>query len=241
MAARSLAGEAAGSQPGRRGHPSAKLRYLQQTDIFADFTPQEMAEVERLSAMTLCKRGKVFYTPGETGEVLFILKKGRVNLYRLTPDGKKVVTAAVDAGTVFGEMSLIGQGMYGTFAEAAEDCVICVMSHSDVERLLASKPKLALRVIAVVARRLQEAEARLEMVAHKSVPARLASVLLELARGPVPAVVDLTHQDLAEMVGTYRETVTRILNELRAAGVVTLRRRHIVLLRPEELRALAQR
>jgi CRP/FNR family transcriptional regulator len=85
------------------------MSYLRQTDLFRDLSGQEMQEIDRMTAMTTCRRGKVFYTPGETGEVLFILKKGRVNAYRITSEGKKLVTATVEAGTVFGEMSLIGQ------------------------------------------------------------------------------------------------------------------------------------
>lgn len=236
---------AQGGEEGRRarvGAPAslAKVGYLSETDIFQDLSPQEMEEIDRVTAMTTCRRGRVFYTPGETGEVLFILKKGRVNCYRISAEGKKLVTNTIEAGTVFGDMSLIGQGMYDAFAEAAEDCTLCVMSRADVERLLVSKPKLALRIIEVMAGRLREAETRLETVAFKSVPARLAATILRLSEGGGGQIRGVSHQDLADMVGTYRETATRVLNEFQADGLISLGRMKIDVLRPQELGAVAE-
>ena len=227
--------------PSGRPALSAKVQYLSSTDIFRDLTSQELVEVDRVTAMTTCQRGKVFYTPGETGEVLFILKAGRVNLYRINPDGKKLVTATIGPNSVFGEMSLVGQGMHDTFAEAADECTICVMSQADVEHLLLSKPRVALRFMEVLASRLHEVETRMENVAFKSVPARLASFLLQLAEEGNDQIVGVSHQDLADMVGTYRETVTRILNEFRTQGLITLGRLRVTILKREPLEEIAER
>lgn len=218
---------------------TTKVRFLSDTDIFRDLSSRELEEIDRQTAMSTCRRGKVFYTPGETGEVLFILKRGRVNLYRINQDGKKLVTATIEPGTVFGEMSLVGQGMHDTFAEAAEDCTLCVMSHSDVEHLMLSKPRVGLRFMELMAKRLQEVEARMETVAFKSVPARLAASLLDLARDD-GKIVGVSHQDLADIVGTYRETVTRILNEFRGEGFIELGRLNVTLLNIEDLQAVAE-
>ncbi|MEX0786173.1 MAG: Crp/Fnr family transcriptional regulator [Dehalococcoidia bacterium] len=223
--------------PEARPNLAGKVAYLSDTDIFRDLSSQELEEIERLTAMSTCRRGKVFYTPGETGEVLFILKRGRVSLYRINPEGKKLVTATIGPGTVFGEMSLVAQGMHDTFAEAADECTLCVMSRSDVEHLLLSKPRVALRFMELMASRLRNVEERMETVAFKSVPTRLATFILQLAEDG--KVVGVSHQDLADMVGTYRETVTRILNEFRSAGYVELERLHVTILRPEALRAIA--
>jgi CRP-like cAMP-binding protein len=219
---------------------TAKAGYLSTTDVFRDLSPREIEEIDRMTAMSTCQRGKVFYTPGETGEVLFILKRGKVNLYRINPDGKKLVTATIEAGTVFGEMSIIAQGMHDTFAEAAEECTLCVMSRSDIEHLILTKPQVGLRFMELMAGRLRGMEARMENVAFKSVPARLAGSLLELAEGAEPRVTGVSHQDLAEIVGTYRETVTRVLNEFRTEGYIDLGRMNIAILQPEALRAMAE-
>lgn len=234
-------GSSQGARPATPSKPAltTKVRFLSDTDIFRDLSSRELEEIDRQTAMSTCRRGKVFYTPGETGEVLFILKRGRVNLYRINPDGKKLVTATIEPGTVFGEMSLVGQGMHDTFAEAAEECTLCVMSRSDVEHLLLSKPRVGLRFMELMAKRLREVEARMETVAFKSVPARLAASLLDLAQDD-NKIVGVSHQDLADIVGTYRETVTRILNEFRGEGFIQLGRLNVTLLKIEELRAIAE-
>ena len=170
--------------------------------------------------------------------MLFIVKKGRVNLYRVTEEGKKLVTATIEPGSVFGEMSLIGQGMHGTFAEAAEECTLCVMSRTDVERLIRDHPEVSLSLLEVMARRLTDAEERLAEVAYKSVPARIATTLLRLAGGENEPV-RLSHQDIADMVGTYRETTTRILNELRTDGLLDLKRMQISIVDVEGVRRIA--
>lgn len=216
-----------------------KMAYLAETDIFRDLGPQEMAEVERMTAMSTCRRGRVFYAPGQTGEVLFVLKRGRVNIFRLAPDGRKLITATIGPGTIFGEMSLVGQGMRGSFAEAAEDCTLCVMSRTDLEHLIETYPRVALRLVEVLAARLAEVEERLETLAFKSVTAQLAATLLELAGEGGDQIAGVTHQDLAEMVGAYRETTTRILNEFRSRGLIELHRLRIQIVDRVGLQRLA--
>ena len=215
-----------------------KLALLSETDIFRDLGPRDMEEIARMTAMSTCRRGKVFYTPGETGEVLFVLKEGHVNLFRINPDGKKLVLAGVGPGTVFGEMSLVGQGMHDTFAEASEECTLCVMSRDDVEHLLVSKPQVALRFLELLATRLSEVETRLETVAFKGIPARLAAELLRLA-GDVGRVDGMSHQDLADAVGAYRETVTRILNDFKRDGLIEMDRLCVEVKDAQGLRDLA--
>lgn len=230
-----------GTPLGARSSLSSKTGYLSATDIFRDLTSKELDEVDRMTAMTTCRRGKVFYTPGETGEVLFILKNGRVNLYRINQDGKKLITTTIGSGSVFGEMSLIGQGMHDTYAEAVEDCTLCVMSRSDLEHMLVNKPQVSLRLMELMADRLHDVETRMENVAFKSVPARLAAFLLQLGEGTEGRVNGVSHQDLADMAGTYRETVTRILNEFRGEGYIDLGRLRVTILKPESLREISER
>ena len=150
-------------------------------EIFQDLSPKEMEELDRLITLSAVKKGKVFYRPEETGEVLFIVKEGRVQLYRISPEGKKLVIATLGAGTLFGEMPLLGQQLHNTFAEASEESVICIMSRKDLERLFLSKPMVAFRVLDITGHRLRDVEERLKTMAFKGIPARLASLLLLLA------------------------------------------------------------
>jgi CRP-like cAMP-binding protein len=218
-----------------------KLNYLSSIEIFRDLNSRDLADMDRQFTMTGCAAGKIFYMPEESGEVLFLLKKGRVQLYRLSSEGKKIVVATLGPGAIFGEMSLVGQGMYNTFAEAADECILCVMSRPDVERLMRERPQVALRIVEVLGKRLIQTERQLEEVAFKSIPVRLASLLLRLAdeSGSIE-VVGYTHQDLAEMLGTYRETITQTLNDLRTSGLVQIERKKIILTDKGQLADLAE-
>ncbi|MBI4788827.1 MAG: Crp/Fnr family transcriptional regulator [Chloroflexi bacterium] len=214
------------------------MRYLLKNELFRDLSESDMQELDRITAMTTCEPGRIFYAPGETGEVFFLLKKGRVQIYRLSPEGKKLVIATLEAGTLFGEMALVGQGMYNTFAEAVEPCILCAMSRRDVEMLIARFPKVGLRFLEVMGQRLTEAERRLEGLAFKSIPAQLAALLLQLARDN--CVEGYTHQQLAEMIGTYRETVTQILDDFKAQGLIEIGRKQIEIRDARRLRELAE-
>ncbi|MEX2245155.1 MAG: Crp/Fnr family transcriptional regulator [Dehalococcoidia bacterium] len=217
---------------------STKVGYLTSNELFRGLDDHDLAELDRMTTMTTCKSGRVFYTPGESGEVLFILKKGAVQLYRIAPDGKRLVIGSLGEGAVFGEMGLIGQGMYDSFAEAAQDCTLCVMSRSDVETLITTRPAFAIALLEMVGRRVQDLEGALEQFAFRSVAARLASLLLSL-RDEQGEIRGLTHQDLAERAGTHRETATRSLNELRAAGILEMGRERIRVVNPARLQAIA--
>lgn len=216
-----------------------KISYLQMVDIFQDLSKTDMQEMDRTTTMSTCRRGKIFYQPEGTSEVLFILKKGRVNLYRISPEGKKLIVSTIGPGTIFGEMAIIGQRMHNTFAEAVEDCLLCVMSRHDVERLILSKPSVALRIMDLMAERLNEVEARLEDMAFKSIPARLASLLLRLCKEQGHTIFGYTHQDLAEAVGTYRETTTQTLNDFKAKQLIAIGRKRIDILDVSGLEKIA--
>ena len=196
-------------------------------ELFRDFKMEEMEAIVRATKMQTCKAGRIFYSPDETGEVIFLLKTGAVQIYRMSPEGRKLVIAKLPPYSFFGEMSCIGQGMYDTFAEATEDSLICTMSRRDVERLLLSKPKVALRMLEAVGKRVVDAERQLEELAFKGLIPRVASLLLREARNN--EVTGLSHQDIAELLGVYRETVTSALNELKTAGIIEIGRKRIII------------
>ena len=221
---------------------NVKVDYLSSIQVFRDLTPNELAEMDRQITMSTCRSGKIFYMPEDSGEVLFLLKKGRVQLYRIAPNGKKLVMATLGPGAIFGEMSLVGQGMHNTYAESIDECVLCVMSRSDVERLVREKPEVAFRFVEALGSRLTQLESRLEDIAFKSIPARLATLLLSLneEQGGRQTVTGYTHQDFSEMLGTYRETITQTLNDLKSDDIIDIARKQVVLLNMARLRQIAE-
>jgi CRP-like cAMP-binding protein len=223
---------------------------LAEVDIFQDLSPSEMDALAARAPMQTVVAGTVFYSPEQLTEVLFILKQGLVRLFRLSLTGKALTTAVVAPGTIFGEMAIIGQRMHDQFAEALEDCVICLMSKEDVRQLLLNDPRIAARIAETLGNRLAEMEQRLSDVVFKAVPQRIASTLLTLGRAEETRArwpfsrragdVRLTHEQLAELVGTSRETTTKVLDELRDQGWIELQRGKIVLLDLKALEAFAE-
>jgi CRP/FNR family transcriptional regulator, cyclic AMP receptor protein len=218
-----------------------KRVYLSDTELFRDLSARDLTELELVTTLTTVPRGRVFYRPEDPGERLFLLRQGRVQLYRISPEGKKLVIATLGPGALFGEMALLGQQMHNAFAEAMEDCAIMVMSRADLERLMLNDPTIGRRILTLTQRRLTDAESRLEDMAFKGIPARLASLLLRLsADQDSDSITGLTHQDLAETIGTYRETATQVLNDLKADGLIEIGRKRITILDADRLRDIAE-
>ncbi len=217
---------------------SSKNDYLETMALFEGLSQDDLKQVGHHTRLVEHAAGYIFYMPDEPAEVMFILKQGRVQLYRMSPDGRKLVVAVMQPGAVFGHMSLIGQGLHNTYAEALDDCVICVWSREEVERLLVRKPEVSLRFLDALGKRLMQAEKRLTDRAFKRIPARLAGLLLSLREGDDSDVHGYTHQGLADMLGTYRETVTQTLTDFKERGLIDVGRKRITLLDSNGLLAI---
>lgn len=218
--------------------PQTKIAYLTKNELFHNMPYDELHAIEDNLAMTSCQRGRIFYMPGETAETLFILKEGRVQLYQLSPDGRKMILDTLTPGTVFGEMSIIGQGMQNTYAEAVEPCTLCVMSRHDVLELLRAHPEISLHLLTIVGTRLRDTEKRLMEFSYMDVAKRLAALLMRLREKSGDRITGYSHQDLADFVGTYRETVTQTLNQFKQQGLIDIQRKAIVILDVPGLAAL---
>jgi len=218
-----------------------KFHYLREVDIFQDLTDSEIQEISAMTRMCLYSSNHIFYMPDDPGEILFILKQGRVQLYRISPDGRKLVFTTLQSGAIFGHMGMIGQRMHNTFAEAVGDCKICIMSRQDLEELLLAKPVVALRILDAVGNRLIETEQRFEDIAFRRMPARIARLILHLleSQGGGHMLKGFTHQQLADMLGTYRETTTQTLNDFKNDGVIRLGRKSIEVVDLDQLEAVA--
>ncbi|MBA4115141.1 MAG: Crp/Fnr family transcriptional regulator [Rubrobacter sp.] len=214
--------------------PKEKIRLLSMVDVLEPLSEDELEELGRRIPDTHVERDRIFYTPEDRSEALFMLKRGRVRIYKVTPDGWEFTLAMVEAGTMFGEMALTAQRLREAYAEATEPSDICVLKREDLERLVRGNPDVGLRMIRVLSERLRLCETRLEDIGLKDIPARLAKLILQLAEGEGVMTSEgpripthYTHRQLATMIGASRESVTRAFTRLRRAGAVELRRRRI--------------
>lgn len=223
-----------------------KIRLLSLVDVLEPLSEEELEEFSRRVPDTHVDRGRVFYAPGDKSEALFMLKKGKVRIYKVTPDGWEFTLTVVEAGTMFGEMTLTAQQMREVYAEAMEPSDICILKNEDLEHLVRGNPDVGIRMLRVLSERLRACEARLEDIGLKGIPARLASLILQFAQsegvmtpeGPkIPN--HYTHRQLATMIGTSRESVTRAFSRLQRDGAVKLKNRRIHVTDVEALKRAA--
>ena len=221
--------------------------FLRDVEIFRDLTEAEIERLGEKMPMKDYKAKTVFYTPQDKTEIVFMIKRGRVRLYRLSASGDIFMTAILEAGTFFGEMALLGQKLYGNFAEAATDCTICLISRADARKYLIGDERIAYCIIETLGKRLLELEQRLADSALKRVPARVASLLLQFANKQIEhqnkskrnsaneIEIFCTHEELAQLLGIHRETITRTLREFSRLNFIRLGRGRIFLLDMDDL------
>jgi CRP-like cAMP-binding protein len=219
------------------------ISFLTQSDIFRHLDVDALAELERTITVIPCPPGRIIYRPGERGNALFILQSGSVQLYHLSTDGRKLIIATLAAGDCFGEMLLLGQNTHNDFAEATAASSICAINKQDIESLLLQHSGITLALLKKMSQRLALLEVQLINTTFKSMPARLAALLLQLAQHKeqeIMVVEGLSHEELAERLGVYRETVSTALRDLREAGAIELGRKHITINKPLLLRTIAE-
>lgn len=224
-----------------------KAGLLREVDLFAGLSLAQLKEISRTLPMTTCYTGGLVTSPDVDDERLYIVKRGRVRLYRLTPDGKQLTLDILDKGRIVGRMSWLGQELTDVYAEAIEDAVICSFTPEELQRLIDRFPSIGLNIIRYLSDRLGASEREREVMAFRSVEQRLATRLVELAdRFGKPeeagTAIDarLTQQELADMIGTSRETLATTISSLRERGILQMENHRVVLLDIDGLQKLSE-
>ncbi len=210
---------------------------LSAVDLFAGLPANVLRAIERKSSIREFAAGHVFFQPGETGEVLFLLEKGRVQTFRKLRS-KKLIIAALMPPAIFGEMGCIGQGMYHCSAETIEPSRIRTISRRDLEALLEKYPTITNRLLNLVSQRFHRVLQDLESRSFRQLIPRLAALLLEKAQDG--AVRGWTQKEIAEHLGVYRESASVALGELRTAGIIAVERKQIRILNRSRLERAAR-
>ncbi len=193
-----------------------------EAELFKGLEPDELASSFDEAEVRTYRAGSIVFTPEDSScERLYILRQGRVNLYRLTASGKRLVTRQVLPGSVFGVRALLGRVMQKNFAEAAEDSTIFLITREQVMQLLKRRPELALQIMEVLCKRLYLLEERLVETVYNPVSARLAYFLLSNADPSTGKLTNITHEEIGDTIGAVRQTVTETLSLMRKQGMIT--------------------
>jgi CRP/FNR family transcriptional regulator, cyclic AMP receptor protein len=225
-----------------------KVGLLSEVAIFAGLSDADIEAIGHATTMTRCSRGQLILSPEDPPDRIHIVKKGRVRVYRITPDGKQLTLDIFERGTILGDMELLGQDRVPeAYAEAIEEGVICTIDPDGLRRLIERYPIIGVNIITHLSRRLQSAERDLEAMAYQRVDQRVARRLVDLAerfgvrmKGGTVIGARLTQQELAEMVGTTRETLAHTMSDFRRRGLLSTSHQHVVIRDAERLTDLAE-
>jgi CRP/FNR family cyclic AMP-dependent transcriptional regulator len=224
-----------------------EMRLLSMVDFLGPLSEEEMEDLAKRTPDTYLEQEDILYTPKEGTERLFILKKGRVQLYEVNGEGDEITLSVVEDGNVFGEMALTAQSLKGLYVRAITPSTVVSLRREDLEHLIMNKPEVGLRLVRELAQRLHASEARFADMVGKDVPARLATLILTLvdSEGVVSSESyripnHYTHERLASMIGCKRVAVTRAFRKLEGGGAVMLKDRRIVVKDMDALKESAE-
>ncbi len=219
------------------GAHSDKLGYLSHIDLLQELSPDDLQTIDALVPVLSYSAGTTLYEPGSRLNRLYFLKRGRVRLYQLSPDGKQLTLALLKDGNIFGETDTFATGAGTCWAETLTDTLVCTMTTADLTQFMIERPQVALRMIEILSRELTKAQELAATLVLRDVRTRVLYLLIRLAseygNGKAGEYTDLgfrlTHQDLANMIGATRESVSMALADLARQHVVRTSRGRIAI------------
>lgn len=212
-----------------------KLFTLRQSDLFESFSAVELGRLLGILEELELPKHHVIFSPGAPSEAIYFIEKGRVRLTRLSPEGKTVILALLGPGDLIGEAAW-ESGEHDSYAETLEESRIYQISRDAFQNFIRENPEFGLRLIQILGIRLKQAQARIEDLVFRQVPSRVARLLLSLAESHgkvtpngIRVEFPLTHQEIADLVGSSRVTVTQILNRFRSSQWIEIESKRVTI------------
>lgn len=223
-----------------------KIWFLENFSMLQVLEPEEIKVMDSFAVMTDVPKKQVLYFSEDSANSVYLLKKGKVKISKISADGREMIMGILGPGEVFGELSLTGQESREEIAEVTEDAIICKVKIKDFEDMMSKNPKFNLQVTKLIGFRLRKIQSRLQNLVFKTSEQRVKSFILEMADDlgrPVAGeenqkVVELklTHEDIAKLTATSRQTVTTVFSDLEKEGIIKYDRRRIYIKDHEALK-----
>jgi CRP-like cAMP-binding protein len=211
--------------------------------LFEGLSQRQCNELAGIAVDRSYKRGQIIFSEGDGGIGLYVLIAGRVKVYKLSPDGKEQILHLFEPGEPFGEASVFAGQPFPAHAEALEKSRIFFFPRGAFIELIKGDPSLALNMLAILSRRLRKFTALIEDLSLKEVPGRLAAYLLyasEQRANSEDLKLDIAKNQLASLLGTIPETLSRILTKLVRQGLIQMDGSRIKIKDRQGLEELAQ-
>jgi CRP-like cAMP-binding protein len=217
--------------------------FLKNCALFERLAPAELSRLESRARVRKYPGHCPVYLPADQADAVLLLASGRVKIGSLTTDGKESILAFIEPGEIFGELAIFGSGLREEIAQTIEPSTVVMFPRAVFWECMQRHTDISLGVTKLIGLRRQRIERRIKYLLFQSSRDRLIHLLLELADQYGQATpqgvfirLKLSHQDLANIIGSTRETVTVLLGELQTERQLELGRQKIVLL---DLRGLA--
>jgi len=225
---------------------SQLIPLLRNVPLFRDLTD---AELERIAAIAIPRsfpKKNLIFAEGSPREAVYFIVDGLVKAFKVDANGNEQIVSLLTKGDMFPHTGFFDQSPYPANAETVKPTRVFAIPIHSFEQLLLSTPTIAVKVLRVMGAKIRELQEKLQELTFQDVRHRICSILLRLAEahgtdrdGAVVLHLPVTHQDLAAMAGTTRESVNRMLNDLRRRGVLEMNRNLIVLKDVEALKSWA--
>ena len=222
----------------------SKAAFLKRVSIFSGMDDGGLQKLETIVTERTYTKKSIIFHEGDIGDSLYIIKAGRIKIAKVTLDGREKTLTIMQPGDFFGEMALFDNMPRSATAEVIEGSAqLYSISKTDFERLIHENPSIALKIMRDLTQRIRQVNQQVEDLAFKDVHGRVATTLCQLAEKEgrpmggrkVRIELKMTHQDIASMVGSSRETVTRALNRFQERGIISIEHQHVTILKPREL------
>lgn len=225
------------------GHSIWYLENINVSDIFSDKKldgPNQGAKQKKYD------KGEVIYQADQSANQIYLIRSGKVKILSAADSGKEIVKAILNVGEVFGEKSIIGEQNYNDVAIAIEDTELSILSSTQVKSMMKEHSALSLFFMKLMGSKVLEMEQRLESLIFKDSKTRILEYLIQMIekkgqRIGYEWVVRnfITHQEIANLTATSRQSVTTLLNELRNDGILTFDRKRLLIRDFDRLKQLA--
>lgn len=214
------------------------VELLQKVSLFQNVAEEELSRIASLLTARDCPKDTHIVTQDEPGDSMFIISRGRVKVVLYGDNGREVILTLLKTGEFFGEMALLDDLPRSANVIAHEDSQVLILKRDQFAEHIKKSPTTALNVMAELSRRLRRADEIIGNLATLDVYGRVAHIMIDLAKKDGEEVEEgilirerPTQQDIASMIGTSRETVSRVLSEFQKRGFVEMRGREILLSR----------
>jgi CRP-like cAMP-binding protein len=219
------------------------LHHIARVPLFEGLPSGQIEDLAMIVTDQLFKKGETIFSEGEDGNGFYVVITGRVKIFKLSPEGKEQILHFFGPGEPFGEVPVFAGQQFPANAEAMEESRIFFFPRKSFVDLVKRNPSLALNMLAVLSKRLRRFAALIDDLSLKEVPGRLAAYLLYLSdqnKGSKDLELAITKAQLASLLGTIPETLSRILGKLGSQGLIETDGRRIRILDEEGLRDLAE-